>query len=81
MTSKRGIEFNLCSLRSNTLFTAYQNGSKLGWVLKRKIYGQESTFNIQKLTIRQILGMILENEVVQKMKFEKNLQSKNNLPN
>ena len=48
------------------------------WVLKSKIFGQESTFLKEKKfknsvdTVCQKLGMILENKMVQKLKLETN---------
>ena len=51
------------------------------WVLKSKIFGQESTYSketivfwgIRGAPVCQQLGMILENKVVQKLKLEKNV--------
>ena len=48
------------------------------WVLKSKIFGQESTCLKEFFLKDSIdeLGMILENEVVQKLKLEKNVFNK-----
>ena len=60
---------------------------QLWWVLKSKIFAQKSTYSsilsilkgnhcilrIQGAPVRQKLGMILENKVVQKLKLEKNV--------
>ena len=57
------------------------------WVLKSKIFGQESTFLKEKKfknsvdTVCQKLGMILENKMVQKLKLETNVLIKNVLLN
>jgi len=51
------------------------------WVLKGKIFGQESTclkefFLKNSVEFRQKLAMILENKVVQKLKQENNVFNK-----
>ena len=58
------------------------------WVLTSKFFGQESTYLLegrkiirQWMTAHQKLGMILENKVVQKLKFEKMFFTKNGLLN
>ena len=53
-------------------------------VLKCKIFGQESTYSLGKsfkkslrgMSVHQILGIILENKVVQKLSLEKNVFNK-----
>jgi hypothetical protein len=54
------------------------------WVLKSKIFGQESTYYqgklkknfLQGMSVRQKLGIILENKVVQKLSLENNVFTK-----
>ena len=54
------------------------------WVLKSKIFGQESTYHqgkcskkfLRRLSVRQKLGVILGNKVVEKLSLEKNAFTK-----
>ena len=64
-------------------------GFQRWWVLKSRILGKKSIYSKETIVIceyretpvRQKLGMILENKVVQKLELEKKVFSKNGLLN